>query len=202
MKKNSDDILKYLSGMMGKSEMKLFDEKLKTSEELKSLFQNAKEILSGLDLKNIHANETYFNNLVPRIRHKLVTGKKYSMRNKIYYLAPALSIVLLAIIFYPRSKNIPGTNYQELAEVVVNNLNDREVTDKYMSDYILAPTLSTPDDYSDFTLGLENTTDKIPDSYFELSVNSNAETIGLLNNMPEDELEELYAELSNINFQR
>ena len=43
MKKTNEEILKYLSGMMDASEMKLFEEKLKNSEELKIEVENFKK---------------------------------------------------------------------------------------------------------------------------------------------------------------
>ncbi len=201
MKKNNEEIIKYLSGSMNESERKRFEEKLETSEELDLEFQNTLETISGLNLKNIEADETYFNNLVPRVRQRLEKEKKFSLRKKIYYLAPALSIVLLVVLFYPRSNSIPDTNYKELAEVVVNNMTDKQVSEKYISDSVLDPSYNAAADKSDFTVGLENTAEKIPDSYIKLVDNSNAEVMRTLNNLPNEDLEKLYKELSNIKFQ-
>lgn len=201
MKKINDEILKYLSGMMSDSEMKLFEEKLKISEELNSQLNCVREVLAEFDIKNINADETYFNNLVPRIRQRMDSGKKYHLRKKLYYLVPALTIILLAIVFYPRNNNNLGNNLHELAEVVVNNIDDSEVTDKYSNYIILDASYNTLLSNKDFTVGLENSNEAIPDSYFKLVDYSNTETLRALDNLPEEDLEKLYAELSNIKFQ-
>jgi len=201
MKTINEEILKYLSGMMSDSEMKLFEEKLKISEELNSQLNSAREALSEFDIKSIDVNETYFNNLVPRIRQRLDSEKKYHLRKKLYYLVPALTIILLAIVFYPRNNNNLGNNLHELAEVVVNNIDDSEVTDKYSNYIILDASYNTLLSNKDFTVGLENSNEAIPDSYFKLVDYSNTETLRALDNLPEEDLEKLYAELSNIKFQ-
>ena len=201
MKKIKDEVLRYLAGMMSESETKLFEQKLKASDELNSQLRCVREKLSDLDLKNIDANELYFNNLLPRMRERLEYKKKHSVLKKIYYLAPALTIIITVIIFFPRSSRSTEFNYQDLAEVVVNNINDEEVTSKYVSENILDPSLSPIVDNSDYSVGLDNNRGKIPDSYIRLLDYSNTETFRMLNNLSDEELNNIYKELSNIKFQ-
>ena len=201
MKKINEEILKYLSGMMDASEIKLFEEKLGNSEELRIQVDNVKETLGNLDVKNVELSDAYFNNLLPRVRQRLENEKKSYIFKKLYYLAPALTIVLLVVLFYPRSNSINEYNYQDLAQVVVNNINDTDVADNYMSDNLFYPSYNTALDNSDFSVGLENANENVPDSYLKLMDYSGTETYSMLSNMSDEDLERLYKELNNIKFQ-
>ena len=201
MKTTNEEILKYLSGMMNESEMSMFEEKLKTSEELKIQMKNVKETLFGLDAESAGLNEIYFNNLIPHVRLRMENKRKFLVLRKLYYLAPALTIVLLLVLFYPRGHSTTQYNYQDLAEVVVNNIDDQDVADKYVSDNLFYSSYGSALDNSDFTVGLENTNDGIPDSYMKLLDYSSTDTYSILNNLTDNDLESLYKELNNIKFQ-
>jgi hypothetical protein len=102
MQKINEELLKYLSGIPNEDEKKAFEEKLEKSVELTEQLHSAKEILSGFDVKNIPVNENYFNNMIPLVRRRIDSQKRFFTFKKLYYLAPALTVIFLAILFYPR----------------------------------------------------------------------------------------------------
>lgn len=201
MKNTNDEILKYLTGMMDAPEVKIFEKKLNDSDELKIQVENIKNTIANLDMKNVELSDAYFNNLLPRVRQRIENERKFYIFKKLYYLAPALTIILLVVLFYPHNYNTNEYNYQDLAQVVVNNINDTDVADKYVSDNLFYPSYNTALDNSDFTVGLDNTNEKIPDSYLKLMDYSSSETYNMLGNLSDEDLDKLYKELNNIKFQ-
>ena len=201
MKKNNEEILKYLSGMLDEVDKQAFEEKLKTSEELTQQFNSIKGMLTGFKKQDINVDENYFINIIPRFREK-INSRKNKLRKTIYYLAPTLTIVILAVLLYPYNSTSFDNGYRELAEIVVDNIDDAEVSNKYFNNIGLEPGYSTLAVNDEFTLGLENTINKIPDSYLNNIVEySNSETFYSLENYSDEELNNLYEGLNDFKFQ-
>ncbi len=201
MKKNNEEILKYLSGMLDEVDKQAFEEKLKTSEELTQQYNSIKGMLTGFKKQDINVDENYFINIIPRFREK-INSRKNKLRKTIYYLAPTLTIVILAVLLYPYNSTSFDNGYRELAEIVVDNIDDAEVSNKYFNNIGLEPGYSTLAVNDEFTLGLENTINKIPDSYLNNIVEySNSETFYSLENYSDEELNNLYEGLNDFKFQ-
>jgi hypothetical protein len=198
MQKINEDILKYLSGIFNENEKNAFEEKLKTSGELASQFSKTKEVLSGFDLGNISVNENYFNNMIPLVRRRMDSQKRFFTFKKLYYLAPALTVVLLAILFYPRTEDSFQNHYQELAQIVATNIGDTDVSNKYLEENAIDPSYDIVASDKDFTVGLEDVVNSIPDSY--LSRINNTEAYQSLDDLSDDDLNKLCKELNEYKF--
>jgi len=200
MQKINEEILKYFSGILKEDEKKAFEEKLKTSGELASQFNKTKEVLSGFDLETIEVNENYFNNLIPLVRRRIDSQRRFFTFKKLYYLAPAFTVILLAILFYPHTEDNFQNHYQELAQIVATNIGDTDVSNKYLEENAIDPSYDIISSEKDFTVGLEDAVNKIPDSYLSTINNSNVETLQSLENLSDDDLNKLYKELNEYKF--
>jgi len=201
MKKIDDEILKYLSGMLSESEKIAFEERLKASDELTAQLCSVQEMLSDLSAHDADENENYFTNLVPRIRERIDSRKKNRRRTMIYYLSPSLAIIIFAILFIPNRKSISENYYGELAELVVKNSDNIEVSENYLDYVNLESDYTSLANVDEFSVGLENTVNKIPDSYLNMVDYSNSEAFRSLENLSDDELNQIYNELNEFQFQ-
>lgn len=92
---NKKRILTYICELMDENEKLKFESELKTSDSLLVEYQDVKAGLSKInELNNIRTNEFYFNNLLPRMRSKLLLGRK---RNKKFEFITGLSFALISI---------------------------------------------------------------------------------------------------------
>ncbi|PKL89659.1 MAG: hypothetical protein CVV23_04090 [Ignavibacteriae bacterium HGW-Ignavibacteriae-2] len=92
---NKKRILAYISELMDENEKLKFESELKTSDSLLVEYQEVKAGLSKInELNNIKTNEFYFNNLLPRMRSKLLLGRK---RDKKFEFITGLSFTLISI---------------------------------------------------------------------------------------------------------
>lgn len=200
MQKINEEILKYLSGIFSEDEKNAFEEELKISGELANQFSKTKEVLYGFDLAKVEVNENYFNNLIPTVRQRIESQKRFFTFKIFYYLAPALTVVLLAILFYPRAENSFQIHYQELAQIVATNIGDTDVSNKYLEENVIDPSYDIIASEKDFTVGLEDAVNKIPDSYLSRINNSNIEAFQSLDDLSDNDLNELYKELNDYKF--
>ncbi|MEW6194566.1 MAG: hypothetical protein AB1521_05345 [Bacteroidota bacterium] len=135
MKKNDEQILKYLSGLMNQDEKILFEREMSSSSELKKDFDNIEqEFKKLLEVKDIAVNETYFANLTPRVKEKLKLAGKKSWYAKLYYVVPVTAAVLVAIMFWPREEITFNDHTAQLTSEIVNNLDDEQIADKVFSE--------------------------------------------------------------------
>ncbi|MBU1098404.1 MAG: hypothetical protein KKB34_18140, partial [Bacteroidetes bacterium] len=92
---NKKRILAYISELMDENEKLKFESELKTSDSLFVEYQVVKAGLSKInELNNIKTNEFYFNNLLPRMRSKLLLVRK---RDKKFEFITGLSFALISI---------------------------------------------------------------------------------------------------------
>ena len=200
MKKINDEIIKYLSGMLDENEKALFKNKLDSSAELQEQLASAEQYLNDLNTKDIPADEKYFVNLVPRVRQRIEKEKKYFVWKRLYYLAPALTVALIVMIFYPRTTVNVQNSYKDLAEIVANNISDDDVNSKYFTDITAESVYDELSNGVSYSIDLLTGDNHIPDSYISLMDYSNAETRQTLDNLGEKDLNEIYKKLNDINF--
>ncbi len=200
MKKYKEEILKYLSGMMNETDQTSFEEKLKSSRELDEQYNSIKRMLNDFKKQDINVDENYFINILPRFREK-VDSRKNKLRKTIFYLAPALTIIIMAVLLYPSNNPSFDNYYIELAEIVVENIEDAEVSNNYLNNISLESGYSTLAVNDEFTVGLENSITNIPDSYLNIFEYSNSEAFYSLENYSDEELNNLYENLNDFKFQ-
>lgn len=200
MKNNNELILKYLSGLLNEKEIIAFDERLKTDQKFNEEFENTRRTIDGFQLDQSMANEQYFVNLIPKLRERIDKQRKFFNLKKLYVVAPALTIILAIIIFYPRSSNDFHSQYKELAEIVANNITDNEVSEKYLNDNSFEHALANNNGENFFSLGFDNEIVELPTTYNTLYGFTSTETIMTISELPEETVNNLYNELKEVKF--
>jgi hypothetical protein len=133
MKKNEERILRYFSDSMNKNEKSEFENELSLSKELHDEFLSLKERIDTFILKDeIPLDERYFANLLPRVKQRMEKRKMVFFPKKIYFMAPTLPAVIVLLLFIIKPSNTPENQYNTLANEVVNNISDQEVSQKYL----------------------------------------------------------------------
>ncbi len=99
---NSEKILKYIAENMSDDEKRNFEIELQNSQSLQSEFAKIKSSLKLLkENSKIEISETYFQNLIPRMREKQQSKKQpFGIIPKIGFAVPVL------IIFFVIGRNI------------------------------------------------------------------------------------------------
>jgi hypothetical protein len=133
MKKNEERILKYFSDLLNEKEKTQFENELKFSEELNNEFLLMKEQIDSLKFGNgISVDERYFANLLPRVRNRMEKKNFTFYSKKIYYIAPTLTAIAVLLLFFMKPSAVIENQYNTLANEVVNNISDKEVSQKYL----------------------------------------------------------------------
>lgn len=201
MKKINEKILKYLSGLMNDEEKNAFERDMEKSDKLQAEFNSVKNMLEDLTVSGVEADEKYFVNLIPKTRERIEKGIKRKSNKWIYYLAPALPVILAVVILYNLNNKNMRDNYLELAEAVVKNLDGNELANEYVFDLSQNPAYFTENVNGDFSIGLENEINKIPDAYLNMAYYSSAETYQSLDQLSDEDLKILLAELNDFKLQ-
>jgi hypothetical protein len=104
-------ILQYLDGQLTEDEKILFEKELNSSPELKKKYEEYISVSSKLnEFKNIEADETYFNGIVPEFRNRLEIKKK---TRKIFSFSFANSLAAIIILYFVLSPNGNNLNLNE-----------------------------------------------------------------------------------------
>jgi len=121
MKKNEDMILKYLSDMMNEKEKAEFENKLKSSNELKQEYESILSLLNQFkEFEKAQVDERYFASLLPRVNEKIYAKKRFTVIRKLSYVLPAIIIFILVLIMYPASSPTFDKSLQSITKEMVN----------------------------------------------------------------------------------
>lgn len=204
MKTNEERILKYISGQLTKEELFKFEEELKKSNQLKRDYDNIKLQLDDLSIgKELETNEIYFTNLLPRVYQKIDEKKKFRKSGSIYYLVPTVSAVVVLFLFLLNNKATNDTGYKDLANEVVNNLSDREVSDKYLAELETDPANYVSNQNNDeLSVQIPTDLEVNSDSYTRLIGNPLANEFSTLRNLSDNDLETVYKKLNSTTSQK
>ena len=134
MEKNSELIIRYLSDLMSSEEKSAFELKLKNSEELRSEMESFGITLSGMNLKNIEADERYFAGLLPKVRERVEKQSVFLKIPKLAYAAPTLVLVTLIVLFTFRQDVNVEISSVSLIQEIIKNLDDEKVSQKYLTE--------------------------------------------------------------------
>jgi hypothetical protein len=198
MKKINDEIVKYLSGIMSESEKKIFEEKLRTSNKTADEINSVQKLLGEFKENDFNADENYFVNILPRFRENANT-RSGRLRKLVYYLAPTFAVIIITLLLFEKSTTNNYDEYIELAEVVVNNIEDSEVSNSYLNYINLEPEYGTINSDIDLLIEFENNESSIPDSYLNVIETANAVSFDLLEELTDEDLTDLYDGLYAIN---
>jgi len=197
MNKN-EKIRKYLEGELTGSELKEFENEILQSPSLKKEIDDLQKTINQFSsLKNVKADERYFNNILPVFHSK--DKKTSSFILKPVYTAGSLAAVLIAaiIFFFVNSGN-------ENEEIMYQNLTYEEINE-YLNDYSA--------DYlpPQFIYETEEEYDSLLSSMIEVEFNSelaedyfselfNEEYYSFINNLSDDEIDMIYNNLTKKDF--
>jgi hypothetical protein len=204
MKTNKEKILKYISGQLTQEELIIFEEELKKSDQLKTDYDNIKLQLNDLSIKKeFETNEIYFTNLLPRVYQRIDKKKKFWKFGGIYYLVPTASAVVVLFLFLLNTKTNYDTGYKDLANEVVNNLSDQEVSDKYLTELEIDPTEYVLNQNNDeLNVQIPSDLELNNDSYTRLIGNPLANEYSTLRNLSENDLETVFEKLNSTTSQK
>lgn len=204
MKTNEERILKYISGQLTKEELFKFEEELKKSDHLKKDYKNIKlQIDDFSKIKDSEANEIYFTNLLPKVYQKIDKKKKFWKLGGVYYLVPTVSAVVVLFLFILNNKTTNDTGYKDLANEVVNNISDQEVSDKYLSELETDPANYVSNQNNDeLNVQIPSDLELNSDSYTRLIGNPLANEYSTLRNLSDNDLETVYQKLNSTTSQK
>lgn len=204
MKKNDKRILKYLAELMDDTERHNFETELSESDELRKDFAAINNKLGqvGFD-KAIEVDERYFANLLPRVRERLEKKRRIISWNTSFYATPTAAALVILLFLLFSSKVEFETQYKELAEEVVNNFSDEDVSAKYFTELDSSPAdiyLTSNSDESNLQIPTE--IELTNDSYTRLIDNPVTEDYRILRGLSEKDLEIVYEKLSSSTSQK
>lgn len=204
MKKNDERILKYLSELMNEKERLNFEKELASSDELSNDLASITNQLEEVShLQAIEVDERYFANLLPRVRERLQKKKKMVLWKSAYYFTPtAAAVVILSFLLF-NSKTEFETQYHELANEVVNNFSNQEVSEKYFTELESSPAeIIIPATSGEVNYQIPPEVEVNNESYTRLIDNPVSEDYRTLRDLSENELEIIYEKLNSTTSQK
>jgi hypothetical protein len=132
MNSKNDLILKYIDGNMDEKERIRFETELKNSITLQQEVSSYRNVYNEFSTYNqIHADNDYFSNMVPRFRSKLPGKlKRFPLRQVAFASMASLIVVMFLFLVLRRSDQVPN---------IANSLNEHELTnlvDRFSSDIL------------------------------------------------------------------
>ena len=200
MKTNEDKILRYLSELMTEDERAEFEKEISVSSALKEEFDSINQTLADLKFPEADIDERYFVGLLPNVRSKLHRLTEPSFLKKIYYLVPTFATAIVGLMFLFKPVYNFDYHYQQLANQVVNNLSDQEVSRKFLDENDTDPITIDPsdndNDLSSLVPSSVELNDEIASKYLNSSVIEDYTTI---HGLSENELQHIADNLNSIN---
>lgn len=138
--KISDEILKYHSGLMTEEEMKLLEKKISDLPNMREEFNKTKELIERLkDYSNIETDESYFTNLLPRVRERIDKRKgQVAIGRVAYALSISVFVAFTLIISFINAPLNTEVNYVlEQEEIIKNMVTDYLSADNFVDDYTI-----------------------------------------------------------------
>lgn len=205
MKKNKEQILKYLAGMLSEEEKREFEKRLEISLELKNEYEEIVKSLQRLsEIKEIELDERYFTSLLPRIFERIRTDeerlsekKKLSLIRKLSYSLPILIIAAIILFLMPKSSTKFEDQLKTITQEMISNFDD-SVELKYLANYPVELAVSNE-------LKVDNEIDasfiqniELPSEYIKKYEPNLFDEYIDLSNFSEQELATLYNDLSEL----
>ncbi len=199
MKNNEEKILRYLSEMMTEKERAEFENQVSVLPELKEEFDAINGKLSEFKLTDGLLDERYFAALLPKVRLRAEKLNGSSFLKKIYYLVPTAAAALVGVMFLFKPAYTFDTHYKQLANQVVNNFSDQEVSRKYFDETDCDPAvMEVTDDSNDLSSLVPSSVelnDEIASKYLNGSV---VEDYSALHGLSDTELQQIADNLNSI----
>ena len=204
MKNNEDRILKYLSELMDVNERTEFEKELSSSAALSNDFDALKnKINEAVMTETIAVDERYFTNHLPRIHKRMGKRNKLLSWKTVYYAVPTAAAVLVFTLLMVNPKPNFDESYKDLANVVVNNFSDQQVSDKYFTELESNPADDILTQSSDeLNIRIPSDLEINNESYTRLIDNPVADDYSTLSRLSDKELEVIYEKLNSATSQK
>jgi hypothetical protein len=204
MKNNDDRILKYLSELMDVNERAEFEKELSSSGKLSNDFDAFKnQINVAVMPETITVDERYFTNLLPRIHKRMEKRNRLLSWKTVYYFVPTAAAVLVFTLLMVNPKTNFDANYKDLANEVVNNFSDKEVSDKYFTELESNPADAILTQSNDeLNIQIPSDLEISSESYIRLIDNPVTEDYSTLSRLSDKELEIVYEKLNSATSQK
>lgn len=205
MKNNDDRILKYLSELMDVNERAEFEKELSSSAELSRDFEELKNQINiaVIPEETIRLDERYFTNLLPRIHKKMGKRNLLLSWKTVYYAIPTTAAVLVFTLLMINPKASFDASYRDLANEVVNNFSDQEVSNKYFTELESNPADDILTQNNDeLNIQIPSDLEISSDSYIRLIDNPVTEDYSTLSMLSDKELEIVYEKLNSATSQK
>jgi len=194
MKKNEDMILKYLSDVMNEKEKAEFENKLKSSNELKQEYESILSLLNQFkEFEKAQVDERYFDSLLPRVNEKIYAKKRFTVIRKLSYVLPAIIIFILVLIMYPASSPTFDKSLQSITKEMVNYYSNN--LDEFTTEQIV-PVQYEENYDANFIEDLE-----LPRVYINKYAPAIFEESQVIDKLSDEDLSVFYVKLSKFNIQ-
>lgn len=195
MQKNEELMLKYLADLMSEKEKADFEKLLETSEQLKESFQNIQKALKEFsEIRDFKTDERYFSSLLPKIYKRIEKNRNYDFVKKISYVIPAILTAVFIIISLPSSEKF-NDKLEQFTKELVNYYESRDSIPPDLNEqlYLYQRAINS------FDAGfLED--EPLPKDYINKYLPLIFEETQEIENMPEEDLQILYANLNKFNY--
>ncbi len=202
MKKNDDEILRFLSGLMDPDEENVFLKKLESDSYLSNRFHSIKERIDGLSSPGeIEADDFYFNSLVPKVRERLELSEGKGILKKYSIAIPVLVTILIVALLtvLPERNGVEQTI--SLVDEIVNNIDDVEIADNLINDHTFESVIAQNTNGNGFESLLPDDV-SIPQTAINRYVDYSKVDYSQVENLSNPEFEKLYKNLSMITFEK
>jgi hypothetical protein len=136
MEKMDEEILKYLSEHLSDNEKADFEKRLISFPSLKERLNLVKERISEFSsVREFKLNDTYFNNLIPKLHERLARNRKVKIIREYALILPTVIVVLFITFYSLFNRNGDNDILKSLSTEVINNIDDDEFAENLIRDY-------------------------------------------------------------------
>ncbi len=134
MENNKERFLRYLAQNMSDNEKILFEFELNKSEEMRLELAALKQKLASFKIDEDSFDERYFSSLIPKVKEKLSINTSYSkIRRGLVFATPSLAAIFIIVFFLSNSNGSLEKYSKEIADAVIENISDKDVSNGYLS---------------------------------------------------------------------
>jgi len=187
--KNNDTILKYLLHDLTPDDKNDFEKLLEDSNDLKIELEETRKLLNNIDnLKSIQLDDSYFNNLIPKVHEKMNQKNSFttSLNFKLAFSA-VFSIFIIFVMFSYQGSSKTKYSFDNLLQDVAIN----EITTDYEINSLLDENVLVNYEY----------VSNVEENNFieELNVNSfsQEDEYNTLKELSNNDVEEIYKQILN-----
>ncbi|MEW6507107.1 MAG: hypothetical protein AB1432_05095 [Bacteroidota bacterium] len=143
MEKMDEEILKYLSEHLSDDEKADFEKRLISFPLLQERLNLVKERIAEFStVREIKLNETYFNNLLPKLHERLARNRKVKIIREYALILPTIIVVLFITFYSIFNRNGDNDILKSLSTEVINNIDDDEFAENLIKDYSIESELN------------------------------------------------------------